>query len=73
MINRINKKHPEPIVFQDPQAFTIVLKVKDVIVCGRTDCEAMEALWRQEKLHELPTVKAWLQHAETTVRIMNDL
>ncbi len=50
-----------------------VLQVKDIIVCGHTDCGAMEALLHQEKLQELPAVKAWLQHAETTVRIMNDL
>src|SRR5680860_243656 len=50
-----------------------VLQVKDIIVCGHTDCGAMEALLHQEKLQELPAVKAWLQHAETTVRIMKDL
>ncbi|GJL70558.1 MAG: hypothetical protein NPIRA06_31930 [Nitrospirales bacterium] len=33
----------------------------------------MRALLHQEKLQELPTVKAWLQHAETTVRILKDL
>jgi carbonic anhydrase len=74
MINWINKKKPEPIVLQDPQVFTIsVLKVKDIFVCGHTDCGGMEALLHQEKLQELPAVKAWLQHAETTVRIMNVL
>jgi len=50
-----------------------VLQVKDIIVCGHTDCGAMAALLHQEKLQELPAVKAWLQHAETTVRIMKDL
>ncbi len=50
-----------------------VLQVKDIIVCGHTDCGAMEALLHQEKLQELPAVKAWLQHAETTMRIMKDL
>lgn len=50
-----------------------VLQVKDIIVCGHTDCGAMGALLHQEKLQELPAVKAWLQHAETTVRIMKDL
>lgn len=45
------------------------LQVKDIIVCGHTDCVAMEALL----LRELPAVKAWLQHAQTTMRIMKDL
>jgi carbonic anhydrase len=68
MINRENKEKPEAIVLQDPQVFTIsVLKVKDIIVCDHTDCGAMEALLHQEKLQELPAVKVWLQHVETTV------
>jgi len=49
-----------------------VLQVKDIIVCGHTDCGAMKGLLHPEKLQELPAVKAWLQHAETTVRIMKD-
>jgi carbonic anhydrase len=49
-----------------------VLQVKDIIVCGHTDCGAMKALLHPEKLQDLPAVKAWLQHAETTVRIMKD-
>ncbi|WNM60168.1 carbonic anhydrase [Candidatus Nitrospira allomarina] len=43
------------------------------MVCGHTDCGAMGALLHQEKLQELPAVKAWLQHAETTMRIMKNL
>ncbi|HBP87206.1 MAG TPA: carbonic anhydrase [Nitrospirales bacterium] len=50
-----------------------VLQVKDIIICGHTDCGAMEALLHREKLQELPAVTVWLQHAETTVRIMKDL
>ena len=49
-----------------------VLQVKDIIVCGHTDCGAMTSLLHPEKLQELPAVKAWLQHAETTVRIVKD-
>ncbi len=49
-----------------------VLQVKDIIVCGHTDCGAMKSLLHPEKLQELPAVKAWLQHAETTVRIVKD-
>ena len=49
-----------------------VLQVKDIIVCGHTDCGAMKGLLHPEKLQELPAVKAWLQHAETTVRIVKD-
>lgn len=49
-----------------------VLQVNDIIVCGHTDCGAMKGLLHPEKLQELPAVKAWLQHAETTVRIVED-
>ena len=49
-----------------------VLQVKDIIVCGHTDCGAMKGLLHPEKLQELPAVKAWLQHAETTVRMVKD-
>lgn len=49
-----------------------VLQVEDIIVCGHTDCGAMKALLHPEKLEELPAVKAWLQHAETTARIVKD-
>ena len=49
-----------------------VLQVKDIIVCGHTDCGAMNALLHPEKLQDLPAVKAWLQHAETTMRLMKD-
>ena len=49
-----------------------VLQVKDIIVCGHTDCGAMKGLLHPEKLQELPAVKAWLQHAETTGRMVKD-
>ncbi len=49
-----------------------VLKVKDIIICGHTDCGAMKGLLHPEKLQNLPAVKAWLQHAEATVRIVKD-
>jgi len=49
-----------------------VLQVNDIIVCGHTDCGAMKALLHPEKLEDLPAVKAWLQHAQTTMRIVKD-
>jgi len=49
-----------------------VLQVKDIIVCGHTDCGAMTGLLHPEKLQALSAVKAWLQHAETTMRMVKD-
>jgi carbonic anhydrase len=40
-----------------------VLKVKDAIVCGHSDCGAMKALFESKYLESLPTVRSWLDHA----------
>ncbi len=49
-----------------------VLKIKEIIICGHTDCGAMKALLHPDKLESLPAVKVWLQQAETTQRIVAD-
>jgi carbonic anhydrase len=43
---------------------TEVLGVKDIIVCGHTQCGAIEAVLNPEKMDALPMVKRWL--AETS-------
>jgi carbonic anhydrase len=49
-----------------------VLKVKDIVVCGHSHCGAMNGLLHPEQLGELPAVRGWLAHAESTARIMNE-
>ena len=49
-----------------------VLEVEEIIVCGHTDCGAMQALLHPQKLEKLPAVKTWLQQAETTIRIVQE-
>jgi carbonic anhydrase len=48
------------------------LGVKDIILCGHSNCGAMKALLQPEQLENLPTVAAWLSHAEATRRIMRE-
>lgn len=40
------------------------LDVRDIIVCGHSDCGAMKAVLYPEKTVALPTTKAWLKQAE---------
>lgn len=46
------------------------LGVTDIIVCGHSHCGAMKGLLHLEELSSMPTVKAWLSHAEATRRII---
>jgi carbonic anhydrase len=48
------------------------LGVKDIIVCGHSLCGAMKGLLYPEELRDLPTVSAWLCHAEATRRTVKE-
>lgn len=49
-----------------------VLGVKDIIICGHTGCGALQALLAPESTARLPLVRKWLDHAETTRRILEE-
>jgi carbonic anhydrase len=42
----------------------ITLRVKDIIICGHSDCGAMHGLVDPARLRDLPSVAQWLRHAQ---------
>jgi len=49
-----------------------VLGVENVIVCGHTQCGAMDAILHPESADRLPFVKRWLAQAEGVKRIIDE-
>lgn len=49
-----------------------VSAVKNIIVCGHTDCGVVKAILEPEQVGDLPAVKAWLLQAEATRRVVRD-
>ncbi|MBI4683587.1 MAG: carbonic anhydrase [Nitrospirae bacterium] len=47
------------------------LRVKDIIICGHSDCGAMQALYRDEKeFNNMPHLREWLQLADSVKKIV---
>jgi len=49
----------------------MALGVRDIIVCGHSDCGAMKALSRPEQLDGMPNVAAWLRHGTAAENVVN--
>lgn len=49
-----------------------VLGVKDIVICGHTDCGVIKALLHPELAADLPAVASWLTQAEATRRVVRE-
>ena len=47
-----------------------VLGIKNIIVCGHSQCGAMQAIVESTNLDQLPGVRGWVSHAESTRQIV---
>ena len=45
-----------------------VLPIRDIVVCGHSDCGAMKGLLTPQNLTDMPRVKDWLGHARGALR-----
>ena len=50
----------------------LALGVQHIIVCGHSDCGAMRAVLNPDSLEKMPTVRAWLRHAEVAKAMVHD-
>lgn len=47
-------------------------KIQDLIICGHSHCGAMSGLLNPEAVEKMPAVRAYLDHAEATRRIVDE-
>ncbi len=47
------------------------LGIENVVVCGHSDCGAMKAILRGDKLDKMPAVASWIKHAAAAREIVH--
>lgn len=50
----------------------VALGVRDIIVCGHSDCGAMKGLFDKPALEAMPNVAAWLRHSQAALGVVSD-
>ncbi|QJU58759.1 carbonic anhydrase [Sphingomonas sp. AP4-R1] len=50
----------------------MALGIRDIIVCGHSDCGAMKAVANPAGLDAMPNVAAWLRHSAAAAKVVND-
>ncbi|TGD92121.1 carbonic anhydrase [Methylobacterium nonmethylotrophicum] len=50
----------------------LALKVRDIVICGHSDCGAMKGLLAPDLADTMPNVAAWLRHGEAARKIVCD-
>lgn len=48
------------------------LNIRDIIICGHSHCGAMSGLLDPESVEDLPAVKEYLEHAESSLQIVDE-
>jgi carbonic anhydrase len=49
----------------------MALNVKNVVICGHSDCGAMKGILNPDAVAEMPTVAAWLRHGDAARRVVS--
>ncbi len=49
----------------------MALGVRDIIVCGHSDCGAMKAISQPASLEGMPNVAAWLRHSSAAAHVVD--
>lgn len=50
----------------------VALGVKDIVICGHSDCGAMKATLNPASVSEMHAVAAWLRHAEVARHVLDE-
>jgi len=50
-----------------------VLEIENVVVCGHSDCGAMKAIMKSNKLDRMPAVANWIKHSAAAKEIVDEL